>query len=303
MTSHAAPKEDAKLAQRLAHIIARLHQGDAIDKHQLAHEFGVNIRTIDRDLGKRLEGIAERTAAGHWQLTPTARSTIPTNYLHRYAQLSGTQHLFPDTKLSYLLQELHPEKPGHAMHVQPVPHEDLATPDNFATLQQAIEKRNPCRFTYKNKPRHVEPYRLLHKNGVWYLSAEEDGMLKNFSVALIQELQVDEASRFVPKKAHHDYINAKDDVWFTSETTEVLLRVNPEIAHYFKRRQLLPRQQEREDRDGSLLVTTHINHINQLLPVVRYWLPNVRIIKPVEWHEELMQGLNSVLRQWDLQAN
>ncbi|MBP8888219.1 MAG: WYL domain-containing protein, partial [Flavobacterium sp.] len=61
--------------------------------------------------------------------------------------------------------------------------------------------------------------------------------------------------------------------------------------HYFARRQLLPQQQHRQDSDGSLLVTTQINHINQLLPVVRYWLPHVRIIQPTDWRKRLIQDL------------
>ncbi|MCL2524052.1 MAG: WYL domain-containing protein [Betaproteobacteria bacterium] len=181
-----------------------------------------------------------------------------------------------------------------------MPHEDLRRQSAaFAALQTAIQKRHECRFHYKGKARHVQPYRLIHKIGIWYLAGEENGRLKNFSIALIDRLQVDEASRFTPNPAHADYIDAKDDIWFTAETTEVLLRVAPEVAHYFNRRPLLPRQQQHADSDGSLLVSTHINHINQLLPVVRYWLPHVRIIKPQEWHEQLLAELRQALAQWE----
>lgn len=301
MPLHNSLNDDSKgekLAQRLSRILARLHQGDTIDKHQLAHEFGVNLRTIERDLNERLKDIAERSPEGHWQLTHAARSTIPSNHLHRYAHLSGTTKLFPDRSLTYLLRQLDTTT-RHATHVQPVAHEDLGGNPTFATLQAAVENHHLCSFTYKDKPRSAQPYRLLHKSGVWYLSAEEGGKLKNFSVALIEALTVDESTRFIPQKAHTDYIEDKDDVWFTAETTEVLLRVAPEIAHYFARRQLLPQQQHRKDHDGSLLVTTQINHINQLLPLVRYWLPNVRIVEPKKWHEELVQGLHDALTQWN----
>lgn len=288
-----------KLAQRLSRILARLHQGESIDKHKLADEFGVNLRTIERDLNERLKGIAERGPNGHWQLTYAARSTIPAQHLHRYARMTGTDQLFPDNSLHYLLTQLETPEPHRSTQVQPTPQENLrAQEHSFGLLQTAIEQHYPCAFTYKSKPRNAHPYRLLHKNGVWYLSAEEGDQLKNFSVALIEALRVDESTRFIPKKVHADYINSKDDVWFTAETTEVLLRIAPEIAHYFARRQLLPRQQHREESDGSLLVSTHINHINQLLPVVRYWLPNVRIVKPLEWHEELVQGFHDALAQW-----
>lgn len=288
-----------KLAQRLSRILAKLHQGDHIDKHQLAHEHGVCVRTIERDLGERLLGIAERNPADNWQLTYAARSTIPAKHLHGYARLSGTEHLFPDSGLSYLLEQLNTPGSRRATQVQAVPHEDLNGTRTFTVLQAAIENGNPCRFIYKGKPRNAQPYRLIHKNGIWYLAAEESEHLKNFSVALIDKLEVDETKYFIPNPAHADYIDAKDDVWFTTDTTEVLLRVAPEVAHYFSRRQLLPHQLQRADSDGSLLVTTKINHINQLLPVVRYWLPHVRIINPVEWQEKLVQGLKQAIQMWE----
>lgn len=111
-------------------------------------------------------------------------------------------------------------------------------------------------------------------------------------------MQLDRTQQFAPKREHTEYINGKEDVWFTEDTTEVLLRIAPEVAHYFLRRALLPHQQQRQDRDGSLLVSTHVNHMYQLLPVVRYWLPHVRILQPVAWHQELVASLRRALQQW-----
>ncbi|WP_083994791.1 YafY family protein [Comamonas sp. E6] len=288
-----------KLAQRLSQILARVHRGDVLDKHQLAQEFQVDVRTIERDLGDRLCGIVERSSNGQWQLTHTVRSSIPVKHLHGYARMSGTEHLFPDNSLRYLLEQLHTPEQQRTTHVQAVAHEDLRPRTReFLELQAAIEQRHPCQFNYKGKARNVQPYKLIHKNGVWYLAAEEGAKLKNFSIALIDHLLVDTSSLFAPKHSHKEYIEAKDDVWFTENTTEALLRVAPEVAHYFIRRPLLPKQHQWQDRDGSLIVTTQINHIDQLLPVVRYWLPHVRIVKPVAWHEELQVGLQKALAKW-----
>lgn len=298
-----SPAKGEKLAQRLSHILALLHQGDTIDKHRLAQDFQVDVRTIERDLGERLHGIAERGEGRRWQLTHAARSTIPAQHLHHYARLTGTQHLFPDASLRYLLEQLETPEAQRSTQVLATAQEDLRAAGaegghNFNQLQQAIELTHECRFDYKGKPRQAQPYRLLHRNGVWYLAAEEGGKLKNFSVALIQGLQVDGARSFARKAEHQAYIDAQDDVWFTTSTTEVLLRVSPEMAHYFSRRAQLPQQQHRPQGDGSLLVSSRINHINQLLPVVRYWLPHVRIVRPVEWHEELLRGLREALEMW-----
>lgn len=41
-----------------------------------------------------------------------------------------------------------------------------------------------------------------------------------------------------------------------------------------------------------------IHHIHQLLPVVRYWLPHVRIVQLKAGKEELVRGLRQALAVW-----
>lgn len=299
-TARSGSAKAEKLAQRLSQILALLHQGDHIDKHDLARRFQVDVRTIERDLGQRLYGIAERNDEGQWQLASQARGTVPASYLHRYASMAGTKRLYPEDSLPYLLSQLETPPSHRATHVQPVSHEDLdGKKDIFAELQAAVEHHYPCRFQYRGRLRHVHPYRLIHHLGVWYLAAVDDGRLKNFSVARIERLSVDDDKPFTVDPAHQEYINQKEDVWFTPDTTEVLLRVSAVVAHYFKRRDLLPRQQTRANPDGSLLVTTHISHPNQLLPVVRYWLPSVQILQPQALQQELLQSLRQALAKWE----
>ena len=151
--SKTSPKGE-KLARRLSHILALLHQNDTIDKHQLALEFEVDVRTLERDLGERLHGIAERGPDGRWQLAHAARSTIPARHLRDYARLAGTEHLFPDASLRYLLEQLETPEPHRATQVQATTQEDLRAQgpeatQTFTLLQTAIEQRRECQFTYK----------------------------------------------------------------------------------------------------------------------------------------------------------
>jgi predicted DNA-binding transcriptional regulator YafY len=288
-----------KLAQRLSHILALLHQGDCLDKHSMAQIFQVDVRTIERDLIERLHGIAERSPEGCWQLTHSSRSLIPTKHLHSYAQLSGTQNLFPDNSLRYLLTHLESPDTHRATQVQPVFQEDLkAHGPIFAKLETAIKQCIECHFKYKGTLRKVQPYRLIHQHGIWYLAATENERLKNFSVAIITELHVEECIRFTSKPDLHEYINNKEDIWLTPQIIEVVLRVAPSVAHYFTRRPLLPKQHHRTDADGSLLITSQVSHPLQILPVVRYWLPHVRILRPLKWHDELVTELKQALDLW-----
>lgn len=289
-----------KLAQRLSSILALLHQGDHLDKHLLAPMFSVDVRTIERDLTERLQGIVERNTDGSWQLMQASRGTVPAKYLNEYASMVGTQHLFPDTSLRYVLSQLRKKDDHRPTWVQPAALEDLeAGKSQFSALESAIEQRLKCQFEYKDKVREVQPYRLIHKYGIWYLAAVESDRLKTFSVALVTGLRVDSEKSFDPDPVHHDYLDSRDDIWFAPQTTETILRVAPGVSRYFTRRALLPKQQHRTDNDGSLIVTCEISHPQQLLPVVRYWMPHVRIVRPTQWHAQLVAELKEVLDLWD----
>jgi len=288
-----------KMGERFGQILNLLFQGVKIDKHALALRLDVGIRTIERDL-QRLSPVVERNAEGQLQLSQSALGIVPVRHLGAYASLTGTEALFPDSSLQFILKQLDTPEADRPLKVQALGSEDLhGHRQLFEDLYAAIQAQHECSFTYKGKSRRTEPYRLLHKNGVWYLAALEGGVLKNFNVGLIDALKVDHTSRFVIDPVHTAYIDGQGDVWFTTTSTEVLLRVAPSAAHYFARRDLLPGQQHRDGGDGSLLVTCQINHPQQLLPVVRYWLPHVRIVRPVALHEALMASLEQARVQWE----
>ena len=48
-------KKSQQLAQRLSVLLARLNKGERIDISLLAEEFGVSVRTLQRDINQRLD--------------------------------------------------------------------------------------------------------------------------------------------------------------------------------------------------------------------------------------------------------
>ncbi|MCP5775798.1 WYL domain-containing protein, partial [Klebsiella pneumoniae] len=68
----------------------------------------------------------------------------------------------------------------------------------------------------------------------------------------------------------------EDSIWFGQQKQQVLIKVQPEVAVFFKERRLFPEQQiEQEAETGELVISCQIRHEMQLLPLVRYWLPYV----------------------------
>lgn len=73
---------------------------------------------------------------------------------------------------------------------------------------------------------------------------------------------------------------------------EVTLRIYPEIAAFFKQRSLLPFQKIVEEfSDGTLIVQSHVESEEQIIPLVQYWLPYIRIISSSVWQQNLEQRL------------
>ena len=76
---------------------------------------------------------------------------------------------------------------------------------------------------------------------------------------------------------------------------EIVLKIAGEVAGYFKRRKLIANQViEKELEDGGLIVSAKVGHPNQVLPIVRYWIPHIRIISP----EGLQGGLETELASY-----
>ena len=89
----------------------------------------------------------------------------------------------------------------------------------------------------------------------------------------------------------------------SDDKIEVILRINKEAAGYFKRRQLITNQVLiKELEDGGLMISAK-GHINQILPIVRYWIPNIQIISPDFMQVNLEKELSDYLKQNVLKIN
>ena len=70
------------------------------------------------------------------------------------------------------------------------------------------------------------------------------------------------------------------------------MSIDQEVAPYFKRRKLIANQViEKELEDGGLILSAKVGHANQVLPIVRYWIPHIRIISPTGLQDEMEEEL------------
>ena len=126
----------------------------------------------------------------------------------------------------------------------------------------------------------VAPFKLVNHKGIWYLAGRDGEKLKTFSFAKIERVRLLE-TQFAADPTVDATLRDEDGIWLGEEKREIVLKVSAEVAGYFKRRKLIANQViEKELEDGGLIVSAKVGHVNQVLPIVRYWIPHLRIISP-----------------------
>ena len=285
---------------RLIQILKKLNQGEKLDPKALAEEFNVNLRAIQRDLNERFAFLPLEKTNGLYHLQPTFLGRMTLCDVEHFARLAGVSGLFPSGTDDFL-RELFDARMQTALLVKGPHYEDLDGKEHsFRQLEQAILARSKITYEYRKTegPKtyaDVEPYKLVNHGGIWYLAGKDGDKLKAFTFSKIDRLQISDTT-FTADPAVEITLAAEDDIWLNNKKLEVVLKIAAPVADYFKRRKLVANQViEKELEDGGLIVSAKVAHINQILPIVRHWIPNIRIISPEGYQSTLESELRSYL--------
>ncbi len=292
------------LVYRLAQMLVKLNQGERLDPHALADEFGVNIRTIQRDLNERFAYLPLEKNEGRYRLDPTFLGKLSTKDIERFAGLAGVRGLFPSLADDFL-RDIFDSRVQEVLLVKGHHYENLSGKEQlFRDLEKAIIARHHVSFDYiKNeglKPfESVAPYKLINHKGIWYLAGKDVEKLKAFSLTKIVRLMTLD-TLFNWDSRIDKQLAEEDGIWMSEKKQEIVLKVRAEVAGYFKRRSLIANQViEKELEDGGLIISAKVGHLDQVLPIVRYWIPNIRIISPEGLQVEMEKDLAKYLGKSD----
>lgn len=270
---------------RLVQILKKLNQGEKLDPKALAEEFDVNLRAIQRDLNERFAFLGLVKTDGRYHMSLTNLGKLNLRDVERFAGLAGVKGLFPSLNDDFL-RELFNSQLQSALLVKGPSYEYLGGKEVFFhQLEDAILERRHVAYTYEKAEgiktyTKVEPQKLVNHDGIWYLAALDGGKLKAFTLVKIDRLQILD-STFTHDPAVHKTLTEDDGIWLNMKKLEVVLKIAEPAAGYFRRRKLVAQQViEKELEDGGLIVSAKVAHANQILPVVRQWIPCIRIISP-----------------------
>ena len=289
-------KNHDKIATRLAQILNKFNSGQRVSVDDLVEEFGVTKRTIQRDINERMSYLPIKKENGLYFLEEYYLGKLNFADIQNFAALSGIRELYPSLQEDFLKNILDTTV-NQAYMIKGHNYEDLSDKtEDFMHLEIAIVTNLLVEFEYKDKHRVVKPYKMINSKGIWYLAGVEDETLKTFSFKKISKL-TPTSIEFEIDESIKETIQDDDNIWFSPKKIEVVLKVEKDVAGYFSRRDILPNQLIIKNlADGGLLVSTKVAFDEEILKLVRYWIPNVEIVSPDYLQDKLEEGLRRYLK-------
>ncbi len=184
-------------------------------------------------------------------------------------------------------------------------------PDIYAALNRAIGSCQAVRIDYtdgegeRTYGRELEPLALAPIGGVWRLVAhcKLRGALREFNLVRIAHLKP--VSRYFARpdgfslRAH---FAGRFGALEGGEPVEVILRVAPERATYFRSRRYHPSQQIEERGGGALGVTYRVpggKALDEVRAWVRSWGPYVLVEAPADLAEQIAADAADTARAYE----
>jgi len=296
-----------KKLYRLVRILNRLEMDGKVTPRQLADEFNVSMRTAQRDL--ELINMADfplvAEAKGSYSFMPgfslkkvpltEQEASLLAFICEVSASMGGNFAKSFKSLLSKVLLGSTGESPFQA--IQPTtPRKECPA---MAEVQAAIEERDKIKIHYANgEDYRLRPLKLIYAEGFWYLFAEVDGKNHHPKFRLDRISSVERLHEpFTPPKNLKEILSRHTNIWFNAEKSiKVVLRISGEVAPYFKAANYFPSQKVlRTEKDGALLVETKIGHFMEVLPIVKRWIPHIKVIEPEDLKEEVKRSVRSYL--------
>ncbi|WP_133543555.1 helix-turn-helix transcriptional regulator [Mesocricetibacter intestinalis] len=290
-------KKNNVLAQRLAQILGQLNLGKRLDIHQVAEQFDVSLRTVQRDIN-RLDFLEwEEKGPRFYKINRKKLGFLTEEDIRRFALFVSVADLFPKID-----QQFYQEKLTQSVQVKGFQYEDISGREKeFNQLNQAIQNKNLISFKYtklntkEGKFYKVAPYNLTNKSGIWYLIATDKDKQKTFCFTQINGIEILDET-FMPNEKLIGEIKENDSISHGNQIGEILIKVSAFAAPYFLRRNLLPNQRlVHKSESGELILASQNVNEWEVIPLVQYWIPHLTIISPDGLQEKMIEKLQHYL--------
>ncbi|MDF1878419.1 WYL domain-containing protein [Sulfurimonas sp. SAG-AH-194-C20] len=286
-----------KILKRLTVILSKLNDGAALSVKELAEEFNVSTRTIQRDFNNNLASFPIYQENKKWKMqdgfrvekTKSLEDEIVLDIIEKITESIGGTF---STKAHKLLSKIKNEDFNPIYTKLNI--EDIS--DRFSdiqTIETAIREKKELKCTY-NDEKHtpysvtIQALKIVNFEGFWYLVALKNSILKKYYFKNISQPVITDIT-FTTDTKLDTLLNESVSIWFQKDTEpfEVKLFANKHAAKFFKRRPLPTQRIIANNVDGTMEFSIKITHEMEILPIVKYWIPHLFVVEPA-WIQEII---------------
>ena len=283
--------KNQKALIRQTTIFNRLNTGKVLNVKHLAEEFGVSVRTIQKDFNERLNKMYDIVDKGHGNYAFARgyhfNGTDDEDEKIAVSLMKGLQQSAIPQMDDYVNSALLISRDFEKMFIFGLNFEPIKDIEEFKIILKAIRWRVGLEFNYtrldgKTIKVLADPYRIANFNNYWYLLAYDptSEQIKSYYLGNISKLKtLYENFTADPslEKELNKMCNTIDSVWFKTEKQKVTLKVTSRSRYYLMR--YLPTNIVllKEDEDAVLLHFSYY-HETELFDFLKHWLPDVKIM-------------------------
>jgi len=296
-----------KILTRLSKILSKLYAGEALFVTELADEFNVSTRTIQRDLNERLSSFPIYQDGKKWKMQEGFKLEKH-HSIEECVVLDIMEGIFVSddgtfaSKAKQLLSKLKNEEFNPIYTKLDI--EDISDKlKEIALLEEAIKNRVLIDSVYEMQdhsiPITIKPLKIANYEGFWYLIAidSKDEKLKKYYLKSIKDIKITD-EKFKSDTDLEKLLENSRSIWFDDKVKpfSVTLLISSDIAKYIKRKPILKTQKIiKENEDGTLEISVMITHEMEIIPIVKYWMPHIKVLEPRAIIDEIGEDLKRYL--------
>ena len=286
-----------KILTRLTFILSKLNDGESLSVKALAEEFNTSDRTIQRDFNERLVSFPIYQENKKWKMrdgfrvekTKSLEDEIVLDIIEKITEGIGGKFA---TKSHQLLSKIKNQdyNPIYAkLNI-----EDIT--DKFGEIQvieNAIKEKTEIECSYDDERHDVykttlQPLKIANYEGFWYLIALRKETLQKYYLKNVSNVKATQ-TKFIADAKLESVLENSISIWFQKdvEPFEVKIYADKIAAKYFQRRPLPTQSVETLSQDGSMEFVVKVTHEMEILPIIKYWLPYLRVIEP-QWVQDMI---------------
>ena len=299
-------KDYDKTLTRLIGILTKLANNEYPTTKELAQEYGVSVRTIQKDINQRLYHYPIVKDSSH-------RYYFEYGFSLRKTFLSEEELIFLDLALSqfdevedikYIKEKIYKKIISKPLitpyHINQEDIEDIDIDSKLVeTLEEVIKDKNIVEVKLTNTTKKLAVLKIISLEGLWYIAARdlEDEKIKIFRLFHIKSIK---RTKNYHDISYEDIENLLDKIhspfFQDGNSFKVVVKVYKEIAEYFTKRELLDSQKIEETLDdGSVIVSFEVSHDEDIDNIIKSFLPHIEVIEPKRYKEKLLKELQAYI--------